>query len=117
MNQLCELHFSHLNKYLCEGADDELRSNKSSVAVDNLEKALNKTIVLKDFGEFEDQIDLSTFDWKHNKRDRNWWWQLQALPFLNWFVDSYDALDEQMQNEALEFCYQSTDALGKCCAR
>jgi hypothetical protein len=39
---------------------------------------------------FEDSdLDISTFDWQSLDRDRNWWWQLQALPFLNWYVNSY----------------------------
>jgi len=39
---------------------------------------------------FEDSnLNIQTFDWQSLKRDRNWWWQLQALPFLNWYVNSF----------------------------
>lgn len=34
-------------------------------------------------------LDILRFDWQQEGFDRNWWWQLQALPFLNWFCNSF----------------------------
>ncbi|MCT7378210.1 heparinase II/III domain-containing protein [Chelativorans salis] len=39
-----------------------------------------------------EEIDLRQFRWAGLTRDRNWWWQLQALPFLDWFVGAYGLL-------------------------
>lgn len=49
-------------------------------------------------------IDLRSFGWQLEGKDRNWWWQLQALPFLNWYVSSYQLQTEEEQQSFLQFC-------------
>src|SRR5690625_1118488 len=54
---------------------------------------------------FEDaDIDLLTFDWVSIDMDRNWWWQLQALPFLGWFAQSYKLFEPEEQQALLIYC-------------
>ncbi|WP_447831763.1 heparinase II/III domain-containing protein [Aeromonas salmonicida] len=48
------------------------------------------------------ELNIISFDWKSLDRDRNWWWQLQALPFLNWFTNSF-----QLQNKEEQLAYFS----------
>ncbi|MDP5138133.1 heparinase II/III family protein [Rheinheimera baltica] len=50
------------------------------------------------------QIDLRSFAWQLEGKDRNWWWQLQALPFLNWYVSSYQLQSAEEQQSFLQFC-------------
>lgn len=45
-------------------------------------------IELKSFADVE--LDITKFEWRGIEQDRNWWWQLQAMPFLNWYVNSYE---------------------------
>ena len=49
-------------------------------------------------------IDLRSFAWQLEGKDRNWWWQLQALPFLNWYVSSYQLQSAEEQQNFLQFC-------------
>lgn len=42
-------------------------------------------------------IDFLTFDWVSATDDRNWWWQVQQLPFLKWYICSFDLLDEEQK--------------------
>ena len=49
-------------------------------------------------------IDLRSFAWQLEGKDRNWWWQLQALPFLNWYVSSYQLQSAEEQQSFLQFC-------------
>jgi hypothetical protein len=51
------------------------------------------------------KIDLMDFDWVSVQQDRNWWWQMQALPFLNWFVDCYDILTDSERELLGKFCF------------
>ncbi|EWH03467.1 heparinase II/III family protein, partial [Halomonas sp. BC04] len=54
---------------------------------------------------FDDtDLDILAFDWKSLERDRNWWWQLQALPFLNWYVNSLALQSEEERNRYLSLC-------------
>lgn len=58
------------------------------VAYRNLKSAFDDhKVTLKGFNSFD--ISLSEFDWKSIDSDRNWWWQMQALPFLNWYLGSF----------------------------
>lgn len=44
---------------------------------------------------FDDQsIALESFDWQNGYDNRNWWWQLQALPFLAWYVNAYNLMND-----------------------
>ncbi|MDX1751274.1 MAG: heparinase II/III family protein [Methylophaga sp.] len=54
---------------------------------------------------FDDtELNLITFDWQSLERDRNWWWQLQALPFLNWYVNSLELQTEEERTRYLSLC-------------
>ena len=54
---------------------------------------------------FEDSnLNIQTFDWQSLKRDRNWWWQLQALPFLNWYVNSFSLQSDEERTRYLSLC-------------
>lgn len=50
------------------------------------------------------ELDICSFDWKGEERDRNWWWQLQALPFLNWFVNSFELQSKEEQLSYFSIC-------------
>ncbi|OZO45875.1 hypothetical protein CGU37_27005, partial [Pseudomonas fluorescens] len=57
---------------------------------------------------FDDsQLDIQTFDWHSLQRDRNWWWQLQALPFLNWYANSIDLQTEEERHENFLLCLEA----------
>lgn len=60
-----------------------------------------KLFEAKNFADTE--LDISKFDWQNLKKDRNWWWQLQALPFLSWFINSFELQDaeERLRNFSL----------------
>ncbi|WP_449431670.1 heparinase II/III family protein [Pseudomonas putida] len=54
---------------------------------------------------FDDtDLCISSFDWISVDKDRNWWWQLQALPFLNWFVNSMDLQCEEETSRYFSLC-------------
>lgn len=58
---------------------------------------------------FEDSdLDIIAFDWQSLDRDRNWWWQLQALPFLNWYTNSFLL---QTEEERLKYFSVCLDAI------
>lgn len=58
---------------------------------------------------FDDtDLDILTFDWQNLERDRNWWWQLQALPFLNWYANS---LALQSEEEKIRYFLLCLDAV------
>lgn len=49
-------------------------------------------------------IDFLTFDWCSIEMDRNWWWQMQALPFLDWFAQSHRLFDAAEQATMVDYC-------------
>jgi len=54
---------------------------------------------------FDDsELDIFKFDWISLERDRNWWWQLQALPFLSWFTNSLELQTEEEQPRYFSLC-------------
>lgn len=59
-------------------------------------------IKLKNFTDVE--LDIIQFDWVGLEQNRNWWWQMQALPFLNWSVNSYHLQSGEEQKKIFEFC-------------
>ncbi|MDD7911503.1 FkbM family methyltransferase [Pseudovibrio exalbescens] len=65
---------------------------------------------LIDRGQFEAQsfedsnLDILTFDWQNLERDRNWWWQLQALPFLSWYINSFSLQSKEEQKIYFAAC-------------
>lgn len=54
-------------------------------------------------------IDLLDFDWCSIDMDRNWWWQMQALPFLGWFAQSYQQFDAHEQKRMVDYCLKALD--------
>src|SRR5690554_2956815 len=77
-------------------------SGKNKTSLTYLEKALEKNLVTTK--NFPDQkIDFLTFDWKSIEMDRNWWWQVQALPFLNWFSQSTLIMSESEKFKYLHY--------------
>lgn len=57
---------------------------------------------------FENQkIDLESFDWAGAGKDRSWWWQIQSLPFLTWFISSFDLQTPEEKNDFFRFCVNS----------
>ncbi len=96
-----------LYKHLCPAIKEYLGSGQSKPSKTLLFGAYDKRMTLKGFNDFNVLIDLPYFDWEGVEQDRNWWWQLQALPFLNWCVDAYFLLDPGQQKQALTFSQES----------
>jgi hypothetical protein len=72
----------------------------------NFNKAAEQHLVTaRSFEEAE--LDFRSFNWHTPERDRNWWWQMQALPFLGWFNSSYSLFSNEQQQAAIKFCLQS----------
>lgn len=64
-----------------------------------------KKIELNNF-EIEN-LNIIDFEWKGLDRDRNWWWQLQALPFLNWYINSYELQNSEEKERLYKLCLAS----------
>ena len=63
---------------------------------------------------FEDtNLEITSFDWNGIERDRNWWWQAHALPFLNWYLDSYDLQNEEERKKYFTLCISAIDNWNK----
>lgn len=54
-------------------------------------------------------IDLLSFDWCSIEMDRNWWWQIQALPFLGWFAQSYRVFDPEERRQLASYCLNALE--------
>lgn len=81
-------------------------TGKNLEAKDNLLAAINESKVKTN--SFDDaDIDFRTFDWAPTGQDRNWWWQIQALPFLAWFVACRKLLSAPERKLAAKFCKDS----------
>jgi hypothetical protein len=77
-------------------------SGKNADAFRKLNKLVNdKILELKNFPDYS--LDLETFDWLQVDQDRNWWWQMQSLPFLDWYMSSRQLHGEHSQ-KLLDFC-------------
>ncbi len=59
-------------------------------------------------------IDVQNFDWFSLKKDRNWWWQLQSLPFLGWYINSFDL---QSKDERLRYMGCCLEAVKNWCIK
>ncbi|MDO5703564.1 MAG: heparinase II/III family protein [Paracoccus sp. (in: a-proteobacteria)] len=54
---------------------------------------------------FDDvEIDIVNFNWQEVGFDRNWWWQLQSLPFLEWFIKSFDRMKGDEAKNYYKIC-------------
>ena len=69
----------------------------------NLKKLFDEQhFVTNNFSDTE--LNITTFDWQSLERDRNWWWQLQALPFLNWYANSLGLQTEEERTRYFSLC-------------
>lgn len=81
---------------------EHVKSNNKS-DYQKLKKLFNdKQFEAKSFEDVE--IDILNFDWQSENRDRNWWWQLQALPFLNWYANSLALQTEEERSRYFSNC-------------
>lgn len=106
-NQVFLENFEELKKVIIQNADYDLKKNDSKLDLENLNSAISGKLILKGFGEFESELDLTTFDWINGSSDRNWWWQIQALPFLNWYIGCHDLTSDEEKvliNEFIKKC-------------
>lgn len=67
----------------------------------------NQYIKLKSFE--DTHLNIVSFDWHGIERDRNWWWQLQAMPFLNWYINSYSLQSEEERKQYFSLCVAAID--------
>lgn len=67
----------------------------------------DQTIELKSFE--DTYLDITSFNWSGIERDRNWWWQLQSFPFLNWYIDSYGLQNKEEKSTYFLFCIEAID--------
>lgn len=58
-------------------------SVQSKIVLDKLNDGI---ITIKGFDDLS--ISLQDFDWVNGVNNRSWWWQVQALPYLNNFIDA-----------------------------
>lgn len=68
---------------------------------------IDQSIELKSFE--DTNLDIINFNWNGIERDRNWWWQAQALPFLNWYVESYNLQSEEERKKYFSLCLAAID--------
>lgn len=64
--------------------------------------AKNNVVELRGFA--RETINLRNFDWNEFGKDRSWWWQIQALPFLTWFISSYDLQTPEERETYYSYC-------------
>lgn len=101
----CELPLSQVKRVLHPNASLFIGSQRSKSKLDLLKKAYTGRCYLKGFeGE---EVDLRTFDWESFQQDRNWWWQLQSHPFLDWYLSCYELLYDCDRKTMLHFCETS----------
>ncbi|WP_334065364.1 heparinase II/III family protein [Alteromonas genovensis] len=106
------IHEDSLRNVFTNVNDDQVsffireNSGKNQEAKDYLFAAINEDSVKTN--SFENAtMDFRTFDWKSLGQDRNWWWQIQALPFLAWFVACRKLLSVEERKLAAKFCKES----------
>ncbi|WP_235264337.1 hypothetical protein [Francisella philomiragia] len=95
IKNLGELSQHIVKKYIKFG------NGKNTIDFNKLKKACDGVVVANRFQ--DQQILLDTFDWQNGHDDRNWWWQLQALPFLVWYVNSHNLMNNDEKKTLLFF--------------
>jgi len=86
--------------------NDESINTKSKESYKKIKKLFNDNRV--ELKSFEDTaLDITDFSWSGLTRDRNWWWQLQGLPFLNWYVSSYSLQNLDERQYFFECCVKA----------
>ena len=90
-----------LKKTINDSVRASLLGKRCSASKKQLLNAINGTISLKNFPHIGKDIYLNRFNWQSSGEDRNWWWQIQALPFLNWYMGAYAILssDEKILSQ------------------
>ena len=106
------IHFMTANELLAcitPGARKYIQktiNTKNEVDYQKLKKLFDKQLF--EAKSFEDSsLDILTFDWQSLERDRNWWWQLQALPFLNWYANSFSLQSENERAHYFSVCLEA----------
>lgn len=102
---------SDLLSCISAGAETYIRQTLGSKSTSDHEKLTKlfgrNLLAAKSFKDTE--LDILTFDWQSLEKDRNWWWQIQALPFLNWYVNSFE-LQKKTERETFFFsCLKAID--------
>ncbi|WP_395166942.1 heparinase II/III family protein [Francisella salimarina] len=95
IKNLGELSQHIVKKYIKFG------NGKNTIDFNKLKKAYDGVVVANRFQ--DQQILLDIFDWQNSHDDRNWWWQMQALPFLVWYVNSYNLMNDDEKKTLLFF--------------
>ncbi|WP_455887290.1 heparinase II/III family protein [Pseudomonas rustica] len=65
----------------------------------------SNTLIAKSFEDAN--LSITEFEWQGIDKDRNWWWQLQALPFLNWFVNSKKLQSDEETSRYFSMCLKA----------
>lgn len=80
-----------------------LFKSKNKIEYEKIRNIFSDKII--QFNNFENEsLNILDFDWKGLDKDRNWWWQLQALPFLNWYVNSYEIQSDEERQRFYKLC-------------
>ena len=81
-------------------------NSKNKIDYHKLKKLFDSKII--EAKNFEDaELDVLVFEWQGGEYDRNWWWQLQALPFLNWFSNSFTCQGDEERERYFSMCLDS----------
>lgn len=96
---------SLINKKSFYFFDKTIKSN-SSVDFNKINLLFNEGFFVSN-GFSDEALDIFNFDWNTPDRDRNWWWQIQALPFLNWFVNSFELHNDEQKIEYFQKCIEA----------
>ncbi|MGS3142440.1 heparinase II/III family protein [Aeromonas sanarellii] len=86
-----------------KNAESILTGKRCTLSRKQLQDAMNGNLHLKNFPSLGKGLFLDKFSWQSNGEDRNWWWQLQALPFLNWYIGAYEFLNIEEKLSSKKF--------------
>ena len=89
-----KLSFSLIENSLNINALEHLQLKPSKFVADKIGQAAS--------GRYK-KIDFVEFDWLSGEEDRNWWWQIQQLPCLKWFINAYEILKDEQKEKYLDF--------------
>lgn len=85
-----EIYFSDLELLVKDGLRFYSKPlGKTKGAKEKLDLAIHGDLKLNKFPNLGVGLQLENYAWVSAGEDRNWWWQIQALPFLNWYTESY----------------------------
>ena len=75
---------------------------------------IHKKVSLDSTG--EQHIDLLSFDWSLSNNKEAWWSNIQKLPFLHWYVESFHLQSDSEKERWYAFCYQALERWQAQCA-